>query len=136
MIPRRSNAEVLRCKPQNLYGVDHRLAYPLLFAMVDFNKQPLDSKLQVFAVEGLRSAERQLSLKKAGLSHTLNSKHVIGLACDVMVLDAGVAVSDVEPHYRSLWQLVRRWDADYNGSPLIRWGGEWLTLKDGGHFEL
>ena len=33
------NKDVKACRPEHLFGVDHRLAYPLLAAMVEFNSR-------------------------------------------------------------------------------------------------
>ena len=127
-----SNTDVLKCRPQHLFGVDHRLAYPILFALVEANKDPA----RTFVVtEGMRTSDRQVYLRKIGATKTLNSKHLIGLAVDVAILGPDGVVADLEP-YKGLSELVEAWDLKYNGARLIKWGGDWLDFKDGCHFEL
>ena len=130
-----SNKEVAACRPQHLYGVDHRLAYPLLFAMVEWNSVPRSPPIRLVFTEGLRTSPRQVALKKSGATTTLNSKHLIGLAADVAALGPDGVIADIDV-YQDYWDAVRRWDADYNGKPMIRWGGDWHQFKDGCHFEL
>lgn len=108
----------------------------MTFALVEFNNIDPSMKRQAFLVEGLRSTERQKELRASGASQTSNSKHLIGLALDVLITIEGAVVHEVQPHYGVLWKLLQKWDADYNGQRLISWGGDWISLKDGGHFEL
>lgn len=129
--PERNTASKdIRC--WHLYGVDHRLAYPIWAAAVEFSRTP---GTQVVITEGLRLAPRQSELRAAGLSSTLNSKHLIGLGVDVGILINGELASDLG-NYAEFQKVVARYDYDYNGQYLIQWGGRWKSLVDGCHFEL
>lgn len=130
-----SNTPSKTARIWNGFGVDHRLLYPIWFASVDWNTAQTGG-VSVVLTEGLRSTDRQADLRRIGASQTLNSKHIIGMALDVAILVGGVLQKDVDPWYSDFAKAVARWDADYNGQRLIRWGGDWKTLADGAHFEL
>ena len=83
--------------------------------------------------EGLRTMERQIQLKKAGASKTLNSRHLSGHAVDV--------VAYIGSEVRWDWPLYEQIAAAFKQAAKeldvpITWGGDWTTLKDGPHFEL
>ena len=82
--------------------------------------------IKVFVNEWYRTPGRQAELVKAGKSQTYNSKHLQGLAVDLIILDGVTVVWDFE-RYRPLGEY---WDR-IGGI----WGGSWKTLKDGVHFE-
>lgn len=92
-------------------------------------RTPVDFRV----TEGLRSAERQAQLVKAGASQTLNSRHLSGHAVDVAAM--------VGPEIRWDWPLYPliaeafKAEAKAQGIALI-WGGDWPKLRDGPHFEL
>jgi len=83
--------------------------------------------------EGLRTAERQKSLVKAGASRTLRSRHLTGHAVDVAAL--------VDGRVRWDWPLYPRIAEAFKAAaktldvPIV-WGGDWPRLRDGPHFEL
>lgn len=83
--------------------------------------------------EGLRSMERQLQLKKAGASKTLNSRHLSGHAVDVVAYLNGEVRWDW-PLYEQIAAAFRQAARELD-VPIV-WGGDWTTLKDGPHFEL
>lgn len=83
--------------------------------------------------EGLRSAERQAALVKAGASRTTRSRHLTGHAVDVGALVEGQLRWDW-PLYGRIAQAFKAAARDLK-TPLI-WGGDWKTLRDGTHFEL
>ena len=88
----------------------------------------------VFEVtEGLRTLERQKQLVAAGASKTLNSRHITGHAVDLAVFVAGELRWDW-PLYKQLAAQVK--EAAIIEGVHITWGGDWLTFKDGPHFEL
>lgn len=128
-----TNRDVKSCRPEHLFGVDHRLAYPLLAAMVEFNSR--GHPFLVVVTEGLRSSDRQVYLRKTGATRTLNSKHLLGLAVDVAALGADGVIAEMET-YREFSEVVQEHDLRYNGHRAIRWGGDWIDFKDGCHFEL
>ena len=107
-------------------GVDERLVKVMQATIED---TPFD-----FAItEGLRTKERQAVLVKQGLSKTMNSKHLVGKAVDIVVLIGGNVDWDFEK-YRKVAEKVQE-KANTLGIP-VRWGGTFKTLKDGPHFEL
>ena len=108
-----------------------RGVHPALVAVVEeaIRRTPVD----FMVTEGLRTAERQAALVRAGASRTLNSRHLTGHAIDVAAL--------VEGQVRWDWPLYERIAAAFHeaatalATPVI-WGGDWPTLRDGPHFEL
>lgn len=105
--------------------------HPALIAVVEaaITRTPVDFMI----TEGLRTAERQAALVKAGASRTTRSRHLTGHAVDVAAL--------VEWQVRWDWPLYGRIAEAFKAAaldlktPLI-WGGDWKTLRDGPHFEL
>ena len=83
--------------------------------------------------EGLRTAERQAALIKAGASRTTRSRHLTGHAVDVAALVEGQVRWDW-PLYGRIAEAFKAAALDLK-TPLI-WGGDWKTLRDGPHFEL
>jgi peptidoglycan LD-endopeptidase CwlK len=83
--------------------------------------------------EGLRTRERQIQLKKAGASKTLNSRHLSGHAVDVVAY-IGKDVRWDWPLYEQIAVAFKQAASELD-VPII-WGGDWKTLRDGPHFEL
>ena len=89
--------------------------------------------IDFMVTEGLRDAQRQAGLVKAGASKTLKSRHITGHAVDICALVNGEVRWD--------WPLYPRIAAAFKqaaqelGIPL-NWGGDWPRLRDGPHFEL
>jgi peptidoglycan L-alanyl-D-glutamate endopeptidase CwlK len=87
-----------------------------------------------FAVlEGLRTAERQQQLVKAGASLTLKSRHLTGHAIDLGAMVDGKIRWDW-PLYHKIAEAMK--DAARELKIAIVWGGDWRMFKDGPHFEL
>jgi peptidoglycan L-alanyl-D-glutamate endopeptidase CwlK len=87
-----------------------------------------------FAVtEGLRTKERQRELVAKGASQTMNSRHITGHAVDLAALVGGSVRWDW-PLYDKLGRAMKQAASDVGVR--IVWGGDWVTLKDGPHFEL
>jgi peptidoglycan LD-endopeptidase CwlK len=104
---------------------------PALLAVVEaaIARSPVDFMI----TEGLRSAERQAALVKAGASRTLKSRHLTGHAVDVAAL--------IDGQVRWDWPLYGRIAGAFKAAALelktpIVWGGDWKSLRDGPHFEL
>ncbi|WP_395943180.1 M15 family metallopeptidase [Brevundimonas sp.] len=104
---------------------------PALVAVVEaaIARTPVDFMI----TEGLRTADRQAALVKAGASRTLKSRHLTGHAVDVAAL--------VDGQVRWDWPLYGRIAAAFKAAALdlktpIVWGGDWKNLRDGPHFEL
>ncbi|WP_313445706.1 M15 family metallopeptidase [Brevundimonas sp.] len=105
--------------------------HPALIAVVEaaITRTPVDFMI----TEGLRTAERQAALVKAGPSRTARSRHLTGHAVDVAALVEGQVRWDW-PLYGRIAEAVKAAALDLK-TPLI-WGGDWKTLRDGPHFEL
>ena len=111
---------------QRLKGV-----HPNLIAVVEGAIARTD--IDFIVTEGLRTAQRQAQLVKAGASRTLNSRHLTGHAVDIAAL--------VEGRVRWDWPLYPRIAKAFRAAALdlgvsLVWGGDWPRLRDGPHFEL
>lgn len=84
-------------------------------------------------IEGIRSTARQKELVAQGASKTMRSRHITGHAVDI----APVIGNEIRwdwPLYKKLAPAVKQ-AAKEVGIP-IEWGGDWLTFKDGPHWQL
>lgn len=105
--------------------------HPRLVALV--KEAAALSPVDFMITEGLRTAQRQAALVRAGASRTKNSRHLTGHAVDVAAL--------VDGQVRWDWPLYPRIAAAFKAAAArqgtaIVWGGDWPTLRDGPHFEL
>ena len=84
-------------------------------------------------LEGLRSPERQKELVAAGASQSLNSRHITGHAVDL-----GAWVDDqVDWSWPLYYEIARAMKEAAKELKIdIEWGGDWITFKDGPHFQL
>lgn len=84
-------------------------------------------------LEGLRSPERQKELVAAGASQSLNSRHITGHAVDL-----GAWVDDQVdwswPLYYKIARAMKEAAKELNVD--IEAGADWVTFKDGPHFQL
>lgn len=84
-------------------------------------------------LEGLRSPERQKELVAAGASQSLNSRHITGHAVDL-----GAWVDDQVdwswPLYHKIARAMKAAASELGVD--IEWGGDWITFKDGPHYQL
>lgn len=107
-------------------GVDERL--------VNVVKRAIEiSEVDFCVTEGLRTKERQVELMKAGATRTMNSKHIVGKAVDLAAIVEGQVRWDW-PLYPKLATAMKRAAEILNVD--IEWGGDWVTFKDGPHFQL
>lgn len=83
--------------------------------------------------EGLRTIERQKQLVAKGASKTMKSRHLTGHAFDLAVSIDGEIRWDW-PLYHKLAEVIKE-AARIEGVP-IEWGGDWVSFKDGPHFQL
>ena len=91
------------------------------------------SDIDFIVLEGLRTKERQKQLVAKGASRTMKSRHLTGHAVDLGVLIDGEVRWDW-PLYHKLALVVKR-AAKETGVP-IEWGGDWVSFKDGPHWQL
>lgn len=83
--------------------------------------------------EGIRSLERQQLLLSKGATTTLESRHLTGHAVDLVAYLDG----EVSWHFPLYDQIAAamKLAAVEEGVP-IEWGGDWVSFKDGPHFQL
>lgn len=79
-----------------------------------------------------RSLKRQKYLLKRGTSRTLKSKHLLGRAVDIVVLDSENKPTWKEK-YLYYYLMIGALGVYKYG---LRWGGNWRTIKDYPHFYL
>ena len=91
------------------------------------------STLDFTVLEGLRSLERQQALVEAGASQTLKSRHLTGHAVDLGAWVDG-QVDWSWPLYARIAGAMKMAAKEVNVP--IEWGGDWITFKDGPHFQL
>ncbi len=108
----------------NLVGV-----HPDLMRVV---KRALElSPVDFTVIEGLRTKERQAELLKQGFTRTMNSRHIIGQAVDIVPLP----VDWNNPKPFGLVAEAMKKAADELGVE-ITWGGSWKTFKDLPHYQI
>lgn len=108
----------------NLVGV-----HPQLVAVV---KRALElSPVDFTVIEGVRTKERQAELMKQGFTRTLNSRHIIGEAVDIVPLP--VDWNNPKP-FGLVAEAMKR-AAEELGAK-ITWGGDWKTFKDLPHYQI
>jgi peptidoglycan L-alanyl-D-glutamate endopeptidase CwlK len=91
------------------------------------------SQIDFTVTEGLRTKERQAQLMAAGASKTMNSRHITGHAIDIAPIIAGEVRWDWPP-FQELAKAFKLAAKEEN-VPIV-WGGDWVSFKDGPHFEL
>lgn len=92
------------------------------------------SPLRFTVLEGLRTVARQRELVAKGASQTMRSRHLNGHAVDIAPLDDRGQVSWDWPLYHRLAPAMKR--AAKEAGVAITWGGDWVSFKDGPHWEL
>lgn len=109
---------------KNLVGVNSDL--------VKVVKRALElSPVDFTVIEGLRTKERQADLMKQGFTRTLNSRHIIGEAVDIVPLP----VDWKNPKPFGLVAEAMKKAADELGVK-ITWGGDFKTFKDLPHYQI
>ena len=91
------------------------------------------SEIDFSVLEGVRTIDRQKELVRLGASTTMNSRHITGHAVDLGAYVAG--------HIDWTWELYEKianamYQASIELGIKIKWGGDWVHLKDGPHFQL
>ena len=90
----------------------------------------LISEVPFEITDGLRTIEEQRHYFNNGFSQTMNSKHLEGLAVDVVPTPVSWEPEAFYPIAEAMKQA-----ADILDTPIV-WGGDWRTFKDYPHFEL
>jgi peptidoglycan L-alanyl-D-glutamate endopeptidase CwlK len=103
-------------------------------ALIKVVKRAIEISTIDFGVtEGLRTLERQREMVRTKKSQTMNSKHLIGRAVDLVALVNG-AISWDWKYYIDISNAMKSAAKELGVN--IEWGGDWKTLKDGVHFQL
>jgi peptidoglycan L-alanyl-D-glutamate endopeptidase CwlK len=84
-------------------------------------------------LEGARSREKQEENVKAGVSLTMNSKHLKVPSEAIDIAPYPIDWNDID-RFRQLAVIVKDTAKDLNIK--IEWGGDWKSLIDMPHFEL
>lgn len=92
------------------------------------------SRHDFVVIEGVRSLERQKELIKEGKSKTLNSRHLTGYAVDIVpLINSAIPWQDWSA-FESVAQAMKQ--AARQLGIAINWGGDWVSFRDGPHYEL
>lgn len=91
------------------------------------------SPLDFTVIEGLRSVARQKELFAKGATKTMRSRHIHGFAVDIAPYVGGSIRWDW-PLYDQLAKVMKEAAKLENVS--IEWGGDWVSFKDGPHWQL
>lgn len=89
--------------------------------------------IDFIVTEGLRTPERQKQLVASGASKTLRSRHLTGHAVD-LAAKIGDEIRWDWPLYFKLAAAMK--EAAKTEGVQIEWGGDWVSFKDGPHFQL
>lgn len=96
------------------------------------------SPIDFMILEGMRSAAQEAENVAKGVSQTMHSRHLPnrqGFACAVDIgAWVGGKIDWTYNHYVKLAVAIKH--AAEQVSVPIEWGGDWQTLKDGGHYQL
>lgn len=122
---------------KNLVGV-----HPQLVRVVRRAAEKCTDENGFVVTEGVRTLAKQKEYFAAGKSQTMKTRHLTGHAVDLAVwedrdLDKVVDADEISwkfPAYKALADLMKQAAAEL-GIP-IEWGGDWISFKDGPHFQL
>ena len=84
-------------------------------------------------IEGVRSYEKQAQLLKTGATRTMNSRHLTGHAVDLAAWVNG-KIDCTWSYYCTIAEAMKTAAKELGVS--VEWGGDWVTFKDGPHFQL
>jgi len=103
--------------------------------LVAVTKRAAELKPNGFVItEGVRSKERQRELVAKGLSKTMNSRHLVGLAVDFAPLLDDGSITWKWPAFKPVADAFKA-AAKELSTPIV-WGGDWKSFRDGPHIEL
>ncbi|HBC5916734.1 TPA: M15 family metallopeptidase [Proteus mirabilis] len=92
------------------------------------------SEYDFVVIEGIRSLARQKALIKEGKSKTLNSRHLTGHAVDIVPLVNGAIPWQDWSAFEAVSKVMKQAAQQLGIS--INWGGDWVSFRDGPHYEL
>ncbi|OAT32551.1 M15 family metallopeptidase [Proteus myxofaciens] len=111
----------------NLNGVHQDLVQVVYKALIF-------SEYDFLVIEGVRSLARQKELMKEGKSKTLNSRHLTGHAVDIVPLVNGSIPWHDWSAFESVSKAMKQ--AAHQLGVSMNWGGDWVSFRDGPHYEL
>lgn len=91
------------------------------------------TELTFIVTEGVRTLARQKQLYAAGATRTMRSRHLDGHAVDLAAM-VGAEIRWDWPLYSRLGATMK--EAASAVHVPIEWGGDWVSFKDGPHFQL
>lgn len=112
-----------------LEGVDPRLVG---FFKDHIRPAAICAGLCVVVTEGLRTEARQRQLIRAGVSMTLQSRHLTGKAIDIALFLPDGTVTYKPAPYQAVGAIL----SEPLRNERVVWGGNWTKLRDYCHFEL
>jgi peptidoglycan L-alanyl-D-glutamate endopeptidase CwlK len=89
------------------------------------------SSVDFTVIEGLRTKERQAELLKQGFTRTMNSRHIIGQAVDIVPLP--VDWNNPKP-FGVVAEAMKKAAAELGVK--ITWGGDWKSFVDLPHYQI
>lgn len=95
--------------------------------------------MDISVIEGLRDLETQKRYVRDGVSKTLASKHLEGLAVDLYPYPVPRTPTGEIDSESPRWDQLARvayYCAGKIGIPNLEWGGTWKSLVDKPHFQL
>lgn len=92
----------------------------------------------IVIIQGLRTVEEEKQNVASGASQTMHSRHLPGAAGFACAVDVGCEPGGVLSWEYSLYVTLAECmkAAAQRESVPLEWGGDWKTLKDGGHYQL
>lgn len=108
----------------NLKGVNEDLVRVVKRAL---ELSPVDFTV----IEGLRTKERQAELLEQGFTRTMNSRHIIGQAVDIVPLP--VDWKNPKP-FGLVAEAMKKAAAELGVK--ITWGGDWKSFVDLPHYQI
>ena len=113
----------------HLTGVDSRLVEILARA-----RELSGINFQI--TDGLRTTAEQAELVARGASQTMNSRHLTGMAADVVVLNPDGSANWSPEAYTELANYAKQAAGELGYGNMLEWGGDWRSFFDGPHFQL